>query len=490
MPGPRHESKALSLAIIEKINPGRSCFSVYSHFKNFPYSFFLDSALAPGKLGKFSFGGIEPFLIFKSKKDFITLDWITKKESFRGNPFLALKGLFRRFQVKEGEDFPVPFTGGGVGYFSYDLKDFNERLPDRAKDDLEIPDCTVCFYDTVFAFDHFTSDFFVISSGFPEKGKKKSLRQKARCARLKNRIYAIGEKDAVFSGKIRRGTGLESNFTKASYVKTVEKAKEYIKKGDIYQVNLSQRFRVSLGMEPFDLYGILRTINPAPFACFLNFGTVKVASASPERFLRKKGRLIETRPVKGTRPRGATLSADAKLQDELTNSAKDRAENLMIIDLERNDLGRISEYGSVRVKEFMACEEYATVFHLVSTVEGKLKERIDAVDCLINCFPGGSITGAPKIRSMEIIEELEPVKRSIYTGSIGYIGFDGNMDTSIVIRTFVIKDKDAYFQVGGGIVYDSDPEKEYQETLDKAKALIDAISYEDSLRKQKVYSAR
>jgi para-aminobenzoate synthetase component 1 len=253
---------------------------------------------------------------------------------------------------------------------------------------------------------------------------------------------------------------------------------------------LSQRFRVTLNTEPFDLYRVLRAINPAPFASFLNFGEVQVVSASPERFLKIEGRRIETRPIKGTRPRGKSPEEDARLKAELVSSAKDRAENLMIIDLERNDLGRISEYGSVKVTEFMACEEYATVFHLVSTIEGKLRRKADAMDCLINCFPGGSITGAPKIRSMEIIEELEPVKRSIYTGSIGYISFDGNMDTSIVIRTFIIKGKDAYFQVGGGIVYDSDPEREYQETLDKAKALIDAVSYENSLSKQPIHTVR
>jgi para-aminobenzoate synthetase component 1 len=211
-----------------------------------------------------------------------------------------------------------------------------------------------------------------------------------------------------------------------------------------------------------------------------------VVSASPERFLKKEQRLIQTRPIKGTRPRGENASQDAQLKHELIASAKDRAENLMIIDLERNDLGRICEYGSVRVTEFMICEEYATVYHLVSTVEGRLRDNVDTIDCLINCFPGGSITGAPKIRSMEIIDELEPVRRSIYTGSIGYIGFDGNMDTSIVIRTFIVKGGDAYFHVGGGIVHDSDPEKEYQETLDKAKALIDAIRLTESKDKSQI----
>ncbi|MBL7155876.1 MAG: aminodeoxychorismate synthase component I, partial [Candidatus Omnitrophica bacterium] len=257
----------------------------------------------------------------------------------------------------------------------------------------------------------------------------------------------------------------------------VEEAKKYIISGDIYQVNLSQRFKTDLESDAFYLYRILRTINPASFASFLNFAPVQILSASPERFLKKKDCTIETRPIKGTRPRGNNPKEDTRLRRELAKSKKDNAENLMIIDLERNDLGRISEYGSVYVTEFMTCEEYATVFHLVSEVRGRLKNKIDAMDCLINCFPGGSITGAPKIRSMEIIEELEPVKRAVYTGSIGYISFNGNMDTSIVIRTLLVKEKSLYFHVGGGIVYDSDPEKEYEETLHKAKALIEAIEF-------------
>jgi len=495
--------------IAEKIKTGRTFPDIYTELKAFPYSFFLDSALTSKDLGAFSFIGIEPFLIFKSKKDYITLDWPGRHEVRKGNPFLVLKELLKQFKIKSQGELQLPFTGGGVGYFSYDLKDFNERLPDKALDDVNVPDCIVCFYDTVLAYDHRRGDSFIVSSGFPERGRKRHYRQRARLESLKRRLSARTQEcpGSVFVpgtkfnstcprvykviGDRLNGTSylvqachsrvraenhpfLESNFTKDTYIDAVLKAKEYIKKGDIYQVNLSQRFKVNLDIEPYELYKVLRDINPAPFACFLNFGEVQVASASPERFLRVDGRKIETRPIKGTRPRGEDEAKDRALKSELLASAKDRAENLMIIDLERNDLGRISEYGSVKVSEFMTCEEYATVFHLVSTVQGKLKKDVDSADCLMNCFPGGSITGAPKIRSMEIIEELEPVKRSIYTGSIGYIGFDGNMDTSIVIRTFIIKGNNVYFQVGGGIVYDSDPEKEYQETLDKAKALIDA----------------
>ena len=450
-----------NLPLIEKLNIKTSCLELYEHFKGLPYSFFLDSALPSEKLGKFSFIGMKPFLIFKSKKDHITLDWITRKETRRGNPFSALKGLLEEFRVDSQEKFPFPFIGGGVGYFAYDLKDFNERLPDKAEDDLDIPDCIFCFYDTVLAFDHHSEEFSIISLNPARLTDLSGL--------LKNRFNKRPERSV---SRPARRLGIESNFTRESYISAVLKAKEYIKSGDIYQVNLSQRFKVELNTEPFELYKILRKINPAPFAAFLNFGEVKIVSASPERFLRLDGGEIETRPIKGTRPRGESPAKDEALKRELNASAKDRAENLMIIDLERNDLGRISKYGSVRVTEFMACEEYATVFHLVSTVRGELRDNVDAIDCLRNCFPGGSITGAPKIRAMEIIEELEPVKRALYTGSIGYISFDGKMDTSIAIRTFIIKNNTAYFQVGGGIVYDSDPGLEYQETLDKAKALI------------------
>ncbi|MFH1380799.1 MAG: aminodeoxychorismate synthase component I, partial [Candidatus Omnitrophota bacterium] len=467
-------NKDKNLPLIEKVHQNLSAEKVYEHFKDMPYSFYLDSSETSRKLGEFSFIGVEPFLIFKSKKNKITLNWGKKQETLKGNPFLELKRLFGKFKI-DSQEFPFPFIGGGVGYFSYDLKYFNEpcletlekNIKTRTTDDLNAPDSIMCFYDVIIVFDHAKKECFVVSTGFPERGKKMLYRRRARLDNIKNTLLQMrpqassGKCFAVIRNKHLR---YKSNFTKGSYIKTIKKAKEYIKKGDIYQINLSQRFEIELNSDPFDLYKTLRKINPAPFASYLNFGDIKVVSASPERFLKKEAGCIETRPIKGTRPRGKTKSIDKALKKELINSPKDRAENLMIIDLERNDLGRICEYASVRVKEFMTCEKYASVFHLVSAVTGKLKKGIGAIDCLINCFPGGSITGAPKIRSMEIIEELEPVKRSIYTGSIGYISFNGNMDTSIVIRTFIVKGNTAYFQVGGGIVQDSSPEKEYQET--------------------------
>ena len=462
--------------IIEKLDLNITPYDLYCHLKDSPYSFFLDSSLPSISLGRFSFLGIEPFLIFSSKKDSIYLDWGSSKKRLKGNPFIELKKILNNFKIDNNISFPFPFIGGGVGYFSYDLKDFTERLKSSAINDLNIPDSILCFYDVVIVFDNLRNEFFIASSGFPKEGEERYRRQKDRLEymkrKIKSSIATVKKEDISYHEK---NIAINSNFTKEEYIRVIKKAKEYIRKGDIYQVNLSQRFEIEPIQDLFNIYGILRTINPAPFSCFLNFKDLKIASSSPERFLMKKGRTIETRPIKGTRPRGKNEKEDKRLKKQLVESVKDRAENLMIIDLERNDLGRICEYGSVGVKGFMECEDYATVFHLVSTVEGITRKDVGAVDCIMNCFPGGSITGAPKIRSMEIIEELEPVKRSVYTGSIGYVGFNGDMDTSIVIRTMIEKDGKAYFNVGGGIVYDSVPEKEYTETLDKAKALFDAV---------------
>jgi len=269
-----------------------------------------------------------------------------------------------------------------------------------------------------------------------------------------------------------------SNFTREAYLAAIRRAKEHIAAGDIYQVNLSQRLSAPLATTPFDLYRRLTRTNPAPFSAYFETPEAAIVSCSPERFLQVRGREVETRPIKGTRPRGETPAEDARLAAELLASEKDRAENVMIVDLERNDLGRVCEYGSVHAPELFAVESYATVHHLVSTVRGRLHPNANAVDCLRASFPGGSITGAPKVRSMEIIEELEPTRRGVYTGAIGYLCFSGDMDLNIVIRTLVVKDGVAHFQVGGGLVADSDPDAEYQETIDKAQALASGLAAE------------
>jgi len=457
--------------IIEELENGPPPLAIFNSLKIYPYCFFLDSSRGNEKLGRFSFLGCEPFLVFKSKGGSITLETPDgTSDTFKANPFLALKDILRRYKIS-GHNDKTPFTCGAVGYFAYDLKDFVEDLPDIAVDDLNLPDCVLGFYDCVVTYDNLKKKAYLSSLSIKQLDE------------FKNRIFKkpvseIGD----FSISL---PALKSNFSKSSYVEAVKKAKLYIKKGDIYQVNLSQRFEADLGiMESHLVYSKLRNVNPAPFSSYLGFKDVAILSSSPERFLKKCGRYIETRPIKGTRPRGKDGAEDKLLQRELVGSPKDNAEHIMIVDLERNDLGRICEYGSVRPTESAVVEKYSNVFHLVSTVSGKLKKGIDPVDCLMATFPGGSITGAPKIRSMEIIEELEPVKRSVYTGAIGYISFNGNMDTSIVIRTLLAKGQRAYFSVGGGIVADSVPEEEYDETIDKARGLMLALGISEKLEEQ------
>jgi para-aminobenzoate synthetase component 1 len=370
----------------------------------------------------------------------------------------------------------IPFNSGAIGYFSYDLCHFIERLPSTAIDDLNLPECYLAFYNTVVAFDHLTGKVYLTATGFPEQDEGRRKRRAGESlndlkSRVLNHVPRHGGEPSTFG----QGIVLKANISKEEYLKTVEIAREYIMAGDIFQVNLSQRFEADFNYEPYELYKKLRTLNPAPFASYLNFDEVSVVSTSPERFLKVEGDWVETRPIKGTRPRGKSSEEDKALASELLISIKDRAENIMIVDLERNDIGRVCRYGTVEVTELAALETYPTVFHMTSTVKGRLREGKSRIDLLKATFPGGSITGAPKVRAMEIIDELEPVRRSVYTGSIGYLSFSGEMDLNIAIRTFLIKDGKAYFQVGGGIVYDSEPEAEYKETLDKARALVQAL---------------
>ncbi len=427
----------------------------------------------PARLGRYSFLGSDPFLVLRSRGKEITLIRDGREETRQGNPFDVVDELLKLYSVDEAG---IPFVGGAVGYFSYDLCHFIERLPTTAINDLNLPECYLAFYDAIVAFDNLEGRIYVLSTGFPafEYGKRQT-RAGERLGEIKSLITTIPVISTVEPLAVEEGIVLKSNFSRAEYLKAVERAREYICAGDIFQVNLSQRFEANLPVSPDELYLRLRRVNPAPFASYLNFNGVSVVGASPERFLKVRGDWVETRPIKGTRPRGKSRAEDKALSQELLSSVKDRAENVMIVDLERNDLGRVCRYGTVRVTELAILETYPTVFHLTSTVVGRLCEGKNRIDLLKATFPGGSITGAPKVRAMEIIDELEPTRRSVYTGSIGYLSFSGDMDLNIVIRTFLVKERKAYFQVGGGIVYDSAPEAEYQETLDKARALIQAL---------------
>jgi para-aminobenzoate synthetase component 1 len=371
-----------------------------------------------------------------------------------------------------------PFQGGVAGYIGYDYGAVLERVPPTRYDDLALPDVMLGVYDWVIAWDHQAGAAWLISRGEPERRRMVLERLSSGEPRAARPVTAAeawprGAGAPAYVSDAAADIGLRSTFTHRGYLDAVGKVREYIVAGDIFQANLSQRFQARLREPPFELYRRLRRRNPAPFAAYLAFGEVTVLSASPERFLRlDPDGQVETRPIKGTRPRGLGPMHDAALGRALAESVKDRAENVMIVDLLRNDLSRVCRPGSVRVPELFALEQHPTVHHLVSTVLGELEPGADAVDLVRAAFPGGSITGAPKVRAMEIIAELEPTRRGVYCGSIGYLSASGALDTSIVIRTFVLRDGELYFQAGGGIVADSDPELEYRETLDKAAGLI------------------
>ena len=477
--------------LIEEVPTSLTAWDLFELIKDRPYAFFLDSGMDSQRLGRYSFLGSEPFLVTSSRGSEITLVRGLERKVQHGNPFDAVGQLLEIHKLDHCPA-PVPFLGGAVGYLSYDLCNFVERLPSTAVNDLKLPESCLAFYDIVVAFDHVEQKTYLVATGFPEMEEGQRLRRaRMRLEETKGWLCAVRPvvaseakqspaRDCFVATPTRndrqdKKVALKSNFEPKEYVRAVDRVREYIAAGDVFQVNLSQRFEADLKIPSYDLYKRLRAVNPAPFASYISFPDVAIVSASPERFLRVQSDLVETRPIKGTRPRGKDSVADERLARELTSSAKDRAENVMIVDLERNDLGRVCRYGTVKVTELAILETFPTVFHLTSTVTGRLRRGKSNIDLLKAAFPGGSVTGAPKVRAMEIIDELEPTKRSIYTGSIGYLGLNDDMDMNIVIRTFLIKEGKAYFQVGGGIIYDSDPEAEYVETLDKARALIQAL---------------
>lgn len=459
--------------LVKEIQTELSSFELYTIFKDRKNSFFLDSGMDCDKLGQFSFIGFDPILLIKSKDDNISIETEDGIEEFKGNPFDELRKILKKYEMDYKSD--IPFVGGAVGYLSYDLCHFIEELPRTAVDDVNIPDMYYGIYDGVIAIDHRggKNKVYIAALGVKDDEEKvfneiKSAIEEAEKSGVNIEIkYRDGEEDLEF----------KSNFpTKEEYKAAIQRVRDYIKSGDIYQANMTQRFECELKDNPYDLYAKLRKLNPAPFAAYMDLEDAHIVSSSPERFIKINSGIIETRPIKGTINRGKTPEEDKANREQLENSEKDKAELLMIVDLERNDLSKIAKTGTVQVTELFHLEEYATVYHLVSTVVAEVDEKYDTVDCIEATFPGGSITGAPKIRSMEVIDELEPTQRNIYTGSIGYIGFNGEVDLNIVIRTIVCKDDKAYFQVGGGITWDSDPQLEYEETLHKAKALMDSLN--------------
>ncbi len=447
----------------EKLSPLRNIFPRFSHLS---HPVLLESSYFHPEIGRYSILSAEPYLIFKAEADKVTVKTSKEKKLLSGNPLKILKNIWLASTPKGNENSELPFIGGAIGYFSYDLKDYIEELPSLAVNDLKAPLLYLGFYGWSIITDHFNEKTFLVVT------EKSSLSLEEIIKTLKNRSPHLPSKKI----EVKAGKYFKSNFTKKKYLEAVKKAIDYIYAGDIFQVNLSQRFQTDLISNPFQIFSRLQEINPAPFAAYLNFSELSLISSSPERFLLlKPNGLVETRPIKGTRPRSKNRIRDQKLADELVTSSKEKAENLMIVDLERNDLGKVAKTGSVKVEKLFKVENYATVHHLVSIIKATLREELDQFDLLQATFPGGSITGAPKVRAMEIIEELEPTKRGPYTGALGYLSFNGQMDLNIVIRTLVVKENQAFFQVGGGIVADSQPELEYEETLHKGKALFKAL---------------
>jgi para-aminobenzoate synthetase component 1 len=447
--------------IIEKVQTELDGFDIYSLFKEDLNTILLDSARDKETLGRYSFIGINCFLTFKSKNGIC----YKGEEVYVGDTFEELNKIIKEYGVENNTD--LPFVAGGIGYFSYDLARELEELPTIAEEDIDVPHCFYNFYDNIIILDNLEKIVYVSALGIL-KSQKDSIYDIME--RIKNGNKIIYEKVGGITNKFTSG------FEKSNYMDTISKVRAYIKSGDIYITNLTQRFSCNISRCAYEIYKDLRHINPAPFAALMNFKGFNIICSSPERFLSIKNRVVETRPIKGTMPRGVNAAEDLKNKNILINSEKDKAELLMVVDLERNDLSKVCKPGSVKVTELFKLEEYSTVFHLVSAIVGELKESVSPLECIKACFPGGSITGTPKIRSMEIIEELEPVRRNIYTGALGYLGFDGNVDLNIIIRTILIKDNKAYFGVGGGITWDSDEEFEYDETLDKAKALMRVLS--------------
>ncbi len=468
----------------------------------------LDSSKTADQLGLFSFIGAEPFLLFTAKRhnssgqqSEATIQEIIYKtpegcfypepieKTYSGDPIEALRQLMQSYDVPHFQESSVPLKGGAIGYFSYEAGYFIEEMPDLGSDDLMLPDIYFGFYDVLLCYDHDNQQAFLSVTGRGAKefsARQAEQLQEEAIAQIRRFEARLPQTLPPIDHSYLPDVHFKSHFEKAAYGELIQTCLEHIGRGDVYEICLTHRLEADYEGDGWHLYQNLRHINPAPFSCYLRFPETEVICSSPERFLKlDEHRVAESRPIKGTRPRGSTPEEDLWLIDDLGHSEKDRAENVMIVDLIRNDLGRVCEVGSVHVPDLFVVEQYATVFQLVSTIRGKLKKELDALDLIKATFPGGSMTGAPKIEAMKIIDRLEPVKRGIYSGAIGYLSFDGKMDFNIAIRTIVLQNEICYFNVGGAVVADSDPEAEYQETLDKAVALKKAIRLAHALQNVK-----
>jgi anthranilate synthase component 1 len=456
-----------------------------------PECFMLESVEGGENVGRYTFIGIRPYRKMVSQGRTIEITERRKTRQIDGDIFALWKQELEGHTPARLPSLP-PFTAGAVGFFAYDVVRQIERLPEQTKDDLGMPDACLMFFDEVLAFDHVKREILLIVTADvrrqkPQAAYNDALRRLSRLAkRLARPLPPVKPRKA--QGKLR----IESKTKKKDFLHAVERAKEYIAAGDVFQVVLSQRFDVEPGVEPFSVYRALRIVNPSPYMYFLRFGLMKtgargsrsprsskvdthIVGSSPELLVRVQGQRVEYRPIAGTRPRSSSEEEDLRNEDELLHDEKERAEHVMLVDLGRNDVGRVSEYGSVKVKDLMFVERYSHVMHLVSSIEGNLRKDLSAVDAFRACFPAGTLSGAPKIRAMEIIEEMEPTRRGIYGGSVFYADFSGNLTSCIATRTLLMQGKQGYIQAGAGIVADSIPESEYEESVNKARAVVRAI---------------
>ena len=451
--------------------------------------FLLESAEAAERFGRYSFLGFDPKRTLSYRDGIYTVvDADGVREVAAKDPFSELAEIVGKKSVAPLPNLPA-FVGGAVGYFSYDAVRYLEWLPDAPPDDLHVPEAYFAVTDTLIVFDHLRHKVLVVSlvdaanlrdvegEGFAAAYRRAS----DDIRRVAERLAAPVARRAFPSGS--GGFEISSNFTRSGYEGAVERAKEYIRAGDAFQIVPSQRFFAEIGdLDPFLLYRGLRTVNPSPYMTYLKLGDLALVGASPEPLVRVEGRRVMTRPIAGTRRRGVTPEEDALLAEELLADAKERAEHVMLVDLGRNDIGRVAEIGTVQLESFMEVERYSHVMHIVSTVEGDLREEYTALDALAAAFPAGTVSGAPKVRAMEIIDELEPTRRGPYAGATGYYGVDGRLDTCITLRTALLKGGRAYFQAGGGVVADSVPSLEYEETRNKAGAIVRALEVARSRR--------
>ena len=442
------------------------------------YAFLLESVEGGEHVGRYSFLGKDPFLVLRSRsgKTIVERAGVTSQSD---EPFMkTLQGLLAEYQAPFVAELPR-FTGGGVGYLAYDTAAWFEpvtmqRLDGTPSNELR-DEAGFMMFDTVLAFDHVQHRILIIANARVTPDDDLEALYQFACARIEFLERELSRELSLPTPVAGPPLEVRSNVTRERFLEMVRTAKEHIAAGDIYQVVLSQRFEVDVAADPFTVYRALRYVNPSPYMYFIRMGGASIVGSSPEMLVRVEGRRAETHPIAGTRPRGRNEEEDLRLGEELKKNEKERAEHVMLVDLGRNDIGRVSEYGSVRVPQFMGLERYSHVMHLVSIVEGRLAEDRDRLDALVACFPAGTVSGAPKVRAMEIIAALEPERRGIYAGAVGYVDFAGNLDFCITIRTVVMANQKAYVQAGAGIVADSNPAAEYEETRDKARALVRAL---------------